>query len=161
MLAGIIALMVAGLVLVGLEMFVPGGVLGILGGICIIAGTVLTYEAFGAMGAVWYGALASVLLVAVILVEFKLLPKTQFGRRLFLTSTSGGRRGAETAGPPGADALAGQRGEALTTLAPTGVVRIGGEQYEAFSEDGLLERGESIEAIGRDNFRVIVRRARG
>ena len=160
MLTPIIALMVAGIVLIGLEMFVPGGVLGVFGGLCIIAGIVITFQEYGFAGALFYGALALVLAITVIIIEFKVLPKTKFGRGLFLKGVSGGKAGAmhDTAVPPEEADLIGEQGETATMLAPSGVVTVGGRQYEAFSEDGLLERGVRIEVIGRDNFRVIVRK---
>ena len=54
--------------------------------------------------------------------------------------------------------IIGEAGEASTPLNPSGYVRIGGRQYEAFSQDGYLRKGVGLEVTGIDNFRLLVRK---
>jgi membrane-bound ClpP family serine protease len=60
--------------------------------------------------------------------------------------------------PPPAEpsTIIGREGEALTTLAPTGFVLIGGKKYEAASQSGLMPKGAPVKVVGADNFRLIV-----
>ena len=58
----------------------------------------------------------------------------------------------------GDDGLIGKTGETLTTLAPTGIIRIENQQYEGFSQNNLIPKKSPIIVCGRDNFRIIVRK---
>lgn len=51
----------------------------------------------------------------------------------------------------------GERGVAITRLAPVGKVIIGGETYEAKVVDAFLDQQTEVEVTGFDNFTVIVK----
>lgn len=147
-----VALIVGGLVLLGLEIFLPGMICGILGGVLTLGGVVLAFYLGGMMA----GAVALVGVFAGLLLGFwfyvQVLPGTRFGKRIFLDSAIEGA-GAEA---PGDDSLIGRDGTALTVLAPSGLVRVAGRPFEAVSSDGFLERGEAIVVRGRETLRLIV-----
>lgn len=158
----IIGLVLVGLLLISAEILVPGGILGLLGGVAVIGAVWVAFTDYGFFGAIWTFVIALVVITAVVIVEFKMLPKTKIGQRLFLSRTSGASiRYGEREGAPEADAsdLVGRRGEALTTMAPSGRVLVNGRDYEGYSQSGLLEKGVEIEVVGRDAFRVIVKKA--
>ena len=148
----IMLLFTLGLVLLFFEVFVPGGVLGVIGGLLMFAGSGLTFARFG----VEAGAVATLVALALIglmlYVELFLLPRTAVGKRLFLE-----REIAERSQPPPASAdIVGQTGEAVTTLAPTGVVMVGDRRYEAASQSGLLPKGTAVKVVRVETFRLIV-----
>lgn len=150
---GIILLFALALVLFFFEVFVPGAVLGILGGILMAVGCGLAFYDYGLQG----GALATVVALALVgltlYIEFFVLPRTRLGRKLFLhseVSATSQPRPAEAA------AVVGLTGEALTTLAPGGVVLVGGRKYEAASISGLLPKGAPVKVTGLDDFRLLV-----
>ncbi len=58
---------------------------------------------------------------------------------------------------PSASDLAGQVGEALTDLRPTGKVIINGERHEATSEREFIARGSRIRVIGKEGPALVVR----
>lgn len=149
----IVLLFAVGLVLLAFEVFVPGGILGIFGGLSLLGGVVLAFTGFGATGGWTALAVALGLVGLMVYLEFGLLPKTALGRRLFLRSAVGG-----TSQPPLAEsaAVVGRGGEALTPLAPTGYVIVDGRRYEAFSQSGLLPKGAPVRVVGLDTFRLIV-----
>lgn len=149
----IILLFVVGTILLGFEVFIPGGILGAIGGLALIGGVVMAFVEYGPTGGSMALA-AGLLLVGVMLyVELALLPKTRLGRRLFLESSVAG-----TSQPAVAEAslVVGRTAEAVTTLAPTGYVMVDGKRYEAFSQSGLIDRGATLRVVGLDNFRLIV-----
>ncbi|MBP7371717.1 MAG: serine protease [Opitutaceae bacterium] len=152
----ILILFLFGIVLLFCEVFVPGAILGSIGGIAMLAGCILAFHTYGAAG----GALATLaalgLLGLTLLLEFVVIPRTRFGKKLFVQSTSG-----STTQPPVAEpaSIIGQTGEAATPLSPTGYVLVSGKRYEAFSRDGLLPKGAPIRVTGLDNFRLIVTKA--
>ncbi len=155
MLTTIIVLMVAGMVMVGLEIFLPGAILGILGAVAFIVAAVLAYQEYGLIGGGVAAAVGLFGSVGVLVAEFTLLPKTRLGRRLFLTAKVEGKANDELLEK--ADVV-GREGQSLTTLAPSGRVLVDGQEFEAFSEDGLLNKGTVVEVVSRDNFRLIVRK---
>lgn len=141
-----------GLVLLAAEVFVPGGILGIFGGLALLGAVILAFADLGA-GAGWITLVAAAATVGLLLyVELGLLPKTRLGRRLFLHAAVGGTSQA----PPAAADVIGKSAEALTTLAPTGYVIVEGRRYEAFSQSGLVPKGTALRVVGLDNFRLIV-----
>lgn len=147
----IVLLFIIGIMLLGFEVFVPGGILGIIGGLAILGGCGVAFAHYGMDGGVMAVAVALVLLAIMLYLEFVLLPKTATGRRLFLrTSVHGTAKAARPAG------LTGQTGKTLTALAPSGYVVIDGQQHEAFSRSGYLEAGLTVKVVGSDNFRLIV-----
>ncbi|MDR2982672.1 MAG: hypothetical protein LBV12_10555 [Puniceicoccales bacterium] len=141
-----------GLVLIGAEIFLPGMICGILGTLLVIGGVGMAFYTEGMMA----GVLAMSVVFVAMLVGFwfyvKVLPKTRMGKKIFLDATIEGA-GAEA---PGDDTLIGQQGAALTVLAPSGLVRVDGRQYEAVSRDGFLEKGEGIVVVGRETLRLVV-----
>lgn len=151
----IIGLIAIGLVLISFEIIVPGGVLGILGGLALIAACVVAYDLYGMFGA-GTTFIVSLLIVALTLyLEFTFLPKTKYGQKFFLNSAVE----AHSTEVLGSADMEGKAGEALTTLAPTGKILVDGVQYEGFSRDGLIAAGEPVTVVGRDNFRILVKKA--
>ena len=52
----------------------------------------------------------------------------------------------------------GDRGVALSRLAPTGKVEIGGAIYEARSVDVFVDQRSEVEVVGFENFTVVVKK---
>lgn len=149
----IILLAAVGITLISLEVIIPGGILGAIGVIGMLAACVLCFSEFGGGGGLLGTALVFSLTGGVIWLEFRLLSHTRFGKRAFLT-----KRITAVSSAYGAEArdLIGKAGVAKTTLAPSGYILIGGVRHEAFSESGLIEAGTALTIVGADNFRLIV-----
>lgn len=54
------------------------------------------------------------------------------------------------------DNVIGKDAVTLTTMAPTGMIQIDNDKYEAFSRSGMLSAGETVRVVDRDNFRLII-----
>lgn len=148
----VLLLFLTGIVLLVFEVLTPGAVLGILGGIAMAAGCAIAFYQFGPGTGALATAGAVVALGAVLWVELVLLPKTRLGRKLFQHQAID----AKTQ-PALADAtVIGQSAEAVTTLAPSGYVMLGGRRYEAWSQSGYTAKGATVRVVGLDNFRLIV-----
>lgn len=154
MLPIIIGLFILGVGLLSLELVVPGGILGLLGVVSVLAAWTLAFVDYGIQGGL-IAVLAGFLVIGlVLLTELKLLPRTAVGKRLFLEGAIAGT----SQRPVGEADLAGKEGTAMTTLSPTGVVEVDGRRYEAFSMSGMVERGTRLQVVDVDNFRVRVKR---
>ena len=150
---GIILLFTLGIVLLFFETFVPGAVLGILGGICLLIGCGVGFADYGVMGGALAVAIAASLAGLMFYFQFFLLPKTRFGKKMFLQTSISGASHAPVAQ---SNEVVGHTGEALTTLAPSGFVQIDGKRYEASSQSGLIEQGATVKVTGLNNFQLIV-----
>ena len=149
----ILILFLLGVLLLAGEVFMPGAVLGILGGLCMAAGCVVSFIQLGTGGGTVATVVALVLLGLTLYIELVWLPKTKFGRKLIVQTTVDA-----TSQPPLADrqSVVGKSAEAITTLAPSGFVLVEGRRYEAFSQSGHAAKGAVLRVVGLDNFRLIV-----
>ena len=149
----IVLLFVVGSILLAAEVFLPGGIAGVLGGTSLLAGSVLAFTEFGSgIGLLaTLGALA--LLGAMLYAELVWLPKTRVGRTMLVESAI---EGQSQAAPAIASEVVGRDAVALTPLVPTGFVSVGGKRYEAFCRSGHAPSGATLRVIDLDNFRLIV-----
>ncbi|ACB74947.1 NfeD family protein [Opitutus terrae] len=150
----VILLLALGVVLLVLEVFVPGGVLGVLGGLAMLGGCALAFYRYGLQGGAIATAAAIGCLGIAVYVEFGLLPKTRAGKKLFLQQSVD----AASQPPPAAVGAIGRQVETLTTLAPSGYVALDGRRCEARSQSGLIPKGAMVRIVGMDNFSLIVSR---
>jgi len=156
-------LVAAGVILLGLEVFVvPGfGAAGIAGIAALVAGLGMALVGAGSTFSVVIGALgrvaASILLaLAGGFVLLRLMPRLPFGRRLVLGAEMPAEQGYASA--PEADRLRlGRTGTALSPLRPAGVAEIDGARVDVVSEGGFIEAGTAIEVSRVDGNRVVVR----
>jgi membrane-bound serine protease (ClpP class) len=149
----IILLFSVGIVLLAVEVIVPGAILGSIGGLMMFGGCVLSFMEYGTGGGLIAVTVALVLTFLTLFIEFRVLPRTAIGKRAFLKSEV---TGVSAAFGEEARDLIGKSAEALTMLSPSGYIRIDGKRYEAFCQSGQVPAGSPLEVIGADNFRLIV-----
>jgi membrane-bound serine protease (ClpP class) len=149
----VILLFSLGILLLAVEVIVPGGILGSIGGLMMFGGCVAAFMRYGTGGGIIAVTVAVALAVLAFYIEFRVLPNTSVGRRAFLT-----REITAVSSAFGSEAreLIGKSAEALTMLSPSGYVRIDGKRYEAFCQSGQVPAGTPLEVTGADNFRLIV-----
>jgi membrane-bound ClpP family serine protease len=140
--------------LIAFEVIIPGGLLGVLGFMGLIAAAYLSYLEFGGWFAPSITFLASGIgALALILFEFKWLSKSPLGQNLFLskiveaTSNTSSRE----------ENLIGCAGISITDLHPEGLVEVNGKEYDASSESGFLPKNVSITVTGIDDFTIRVK----
>lgn len=148
----IVGLMVLGFGLIMLEIFIPGGIVGVFGGISMIAAVYFAYDGYGMEGAIITFAVGLLGLVACLWFEFKVLPKTPAGKRLFLQDKVSGKSQHDFA----EDSMIGKEATTATALSPSGYIIFDGKKLEAFSRSGFLEKGELVRIDSFDQFKVTV-----
>lgn len=146
-------MLVAGLILIGAEIFVPGGILGAMGAVALLVAIVSGFIAFPAFGA--YIALGIVLLVgAVFVLWIKIFPKTSIGRRMTVSNDLSEFKATAA----GLDDLVGLEGETMSDLRPSGFAIINGKRVDVITLGGMVSKGDSIRVIDVESNRVVVRR---
>ncbi len=150
----IFGLIVAALGLIFCEVLLPGGVLGLVAAGCIIAATAIAGSQYGILAgtAVLFGSLVAALILTVI--EFRYFAKTRYGQRFFLKHAVVGHSNTAKADA----SVIGQTGTTLTRLNPSGKIEVAGRTYEAFSQDGYIESGESVKIVSQDSFKLIIQK---
>lgn len=151
----VVILFLVGVLLLAAEVFLPGAIAGIFGGVAMLAGCVVAFQQFGTGGGVAATLVAVALLGLTLYLELVWLPTTRFGKRLIVQST------VDATSQPAlavAAEVVGKPAEAITPLGPSGYVLVDGRRYEAFCQTGHVDAGERLRVVGLDNFRLIVNR---
>jgi len=149
----IVLLFAIGILLLLVEVIVPGGVLGVIGGLMMFAGCVVAFLVYGTEGGMIALTIALSAAVIAFFIEFRVLPRTKVGKRAFLEREISA---VSAAYGPEASELVGKSAVALTMLSPSGFIDIGGRRYEAFCQSGQVPAGTALKVTGADNFRLIV-----
>jgi membrane-bound ClpP family serine protease len=149
----ILLLFIFGIVLLFLDLFVPGIILSVGGTLVFLAATARAFDEYGISGGLLAFAIGAVLLAITLYVEYVLLPKTSFGKKFFLHAQI---HGTSQAPETKTTALAGREGVALTPLMPSGQIEIDGQRYEALSLDGHMAKGARLKVTGQQNFSLTV-----
>lgn len=146
----ILALMVAGVLFLALEIFVlPGvGLAGALGTILLLGGAVGAFTAFGPAG----GLLTSLVSLGAVSGAIFLVAKTRVGRALVHREAQVGKSVDNAyAG------LVDRRGRTLTPLRPSGIVRIGDAEIDVVTQGEYVDVGREVRVIEVEGGRVVVR----
>jgi membrane-bound serine protease (ClpP class) len=146
-----ITLLLAGLLAVGAEIFIPGGIVGTFGVIALFGAVSVAFAYDPTFGI--YAAVAVLILLGISLwVWLKVFPKTRIGRSISLETD-----GKDFKAPSQSADLVGQEGEAHSDLRPSGFAVIGGNKIDVISEGNLIPSGTRIHVLRVEGNRVIVR----
>jgi membrane-bound serine protease (ClpP class) len=155
------AITIAGLIAIGyllaiVEIFVPGGIFGIIGTAMIISGVLGSAFAFGSSVAVplGFGCMIGGVVIFAFWVNF--FPKSWVGRRINLEA-SNTKTGGYVSQAAGMVELIGKQGVAQTDLRPAGVAVIEGHRVDVVTEGMFVDKGTHIVVASADSNRVVVR----
>lgn len=149
MITALIALLLVGIVFLTLEIFLPGGVLGVLAVICFGAAVFIGFKIGTNTG---LGTLAGVFGIGALYLMFFtiVLPKSKLGQRFALNTNIDEQVGAE------ADLLLHREGESVTDLRPGGIARIDGDRIDVVAVAGYVKAGTRVRVIEVDGSSVMV-----
>lgn len=145
-------LMISGLMLLGAEIFVPGGVLGAVGAMALVGAIGMAFAAFGPTAGAYIALATIVLLGVVIVLWIKIFPNTSVGRRMTVSNDMADSKATET----GLQGLLGQEGVATSELRPAGFAVIGGRRVDVVTQGGMIDKGTAIKVVEVESNRVVV-----
>ncbi len=149
-----VLLALAGFLLIYLELYVPGGILGVLGGVALVFS--LTFFVWEKKGIMW-DSLYAILLVIFVALTIKLalyrIKKNRHKNTIYANQDQEGF----FASSYNKD-LIGKGGIAESDLKPSGHVSIEGKREQAVSEGGYIKKGERVTVISGEGARLIVRK---
>lgn len=144
----IIGVLAIGYLLLFAELFLPGGVIGVLGLLAVIYGC---YLAFG-LGGLW-GSAAIILSIVVTGLAVHLFFRSRLGRRLVLSEDEGKTWKAQEDDLEG---LVGKAGTALTSLRPAGLADLDGRRVDVVTDGQFVERSRPVRVVEVEGNRVMV-----
>ena len=147
-------LFVIGLILVVAEFFVPGGIVGILGGVLILGSILFAGQSFVHMAYSILIAMIIAVIGMVILMKF-------FGKKLHMFNRLVLKDATTTEEGYVSNAnrieLIGKQGMSLTPLRPAGTVAVEDERIDVVTEGGYVDAGKTVEVIKVEGSRIVVR----
>ncbi|MET3290109.1 UNVERIFIED_CONTAM: membrane-bound serine protease (ClpP class) [Brevibacillus sp. OAP136] len=147
-----IALFVIGVLMLIMEIFLPGGIVGTLGVISMVSGLVLaaydTEQGLASLG------IAALITAVVIVVLVKYLGVRGMWSK-FILKTEQSKESGYVA-PRDQSSLIGKEGIAITPMHPSGMIRIDGKRIDAVSVGGFIKAGTPIYVIQVEGTRIVV-----
>ena len=154
-----VLLMAFGLGLAMLEVFIPSaGILGFLSLSAIVTSIVLAFSCSGTTAGFLFLGIAAISLPATLIMAFKWLPNTPFGRRLMLGTPKEKEVLPDDDPRIAYEPLIGTHGIAKSAMLPGGTIAIGGVTYEAVSESGAIDAGDAVTVVRIRNNRLVVQK---
>ncbi|MGN7476627.1 NfeD family protein [Solibacillus silvestris] len=145
---------VIGLILVIAELFVPGGIVGIVGGALIIGSLLFAGESFVHMA---YSILIAMLIAGigmVILMKF-FGKKLHMFNRLVLKDATTTEEGYVS--NTNRIELIGKTGQSITPLRPSGTVIVAQERLDVVTEGNYVDARKTVEIVKVEGSRIVVR----
>lgn len=153
----IVLLLLLGLTFMFFEMFVPGGILGVIGIAMMGAGVWLSFSHYGNTEGVAVFLVCFVTTVSLIAVFINRFPHTYFGKRMILSSGVAKSEGFHAESFATLD-LPGKEGVTESALRPSGIALIEGERYDVVTEGEYVPAQTRIKVIRVDGNRIVVGR---
>ena len=145
-----VLLMLAGIICIAMEIYLPGGFMGLAGGALLIWAIVEAYRYktdFGTMLLV-IGVGGS---IATSWFSFTYLSKTKEGKKALLMDSN-----IELPEDKHKD-LEGKTGTTLTDMRPSGMIEVEGQMYDAASKGEYVEKGSKIKILSVEADHVYIR----
>ena len=139
--------LVTGVLLVGAELFVPGGVVGAAGGLCLLIAIVMGFKAYPE-----HGNLIAIGIMCLIIAWMNVFPRTKFGQKLMISRELSDSKGSED----GLDELVGKQGIACSPLRPGGYANIEGRRVDVITRGEMLDDNQAIYVVEVEGNRVVV-----
>ena len=150
----IVVLIIVGFLMLAAEVFVPGAVLGLLGGLCLSGAVIVAFLYYDAVtGSIVFVGVC-VLTVAGFFAWMAAFPHTAIGRRIMLQKSHTSGVG-ERASP---SELLGAQGRSLTPLRPAGSAFIGGRKVDVVAESDFIAPDEAVVVVREEGLRIVVRK---
>lgn len=154
----IIVLTIVGFLMLAAEVFVPGMVLGMLGGLALIGAIGAAFFNYGLITGTFVLVAIGIVTTVGFVIWMNAFPHTAIGRRLMLQKNLVSGEGEKD--QPVAS-LIGRTGQALTTLRPAGTALVDGRRVDVVAESELIDAGTDILVVHQEGMRVVVRKSTG
>jgi membrane-bound serine protease (ClpP class) len=143
-------------VLLVVEVFVPsGGLISICSLACLIGGLMIFFRSSTTAGVAGI-VIALVMIPTVLIIAYKVFPKTRFGRSVTLTPPER-EQGDAIPDTQELKGLLNATGVVVTPLRPVGMVDFCGQRIECVAESGYVDKGKNVKVIDVESTQLTVR----
>jgi membrane-bound ClpP family serine protease len=146
-------LVAAGFLLIAAEIFIPGGILGVIGIFALLGAGMTGFAVFGAKGGLFSALGLFVGGTLFLALWIKYCPTSFLGKWFTLKEDGREYKSYDDSRMP----LLGKEGAAHTDLRPAGIATINGERIDVVSEAGFITKGSAVKVIEVAGNRVVVR----
>jgi membrane-bound serine protease (ClpP class) len=138
------------------EVFIPsGGLLSICAIVSLAGGVAIFFRHSEVAG--WTGVLVAIVMVpSLLVVAYKVLPRTRFGRQVILAPPVR-ERGDAISDTTELRTLVGRVGRVLTTMRPVGMCAFDERKVECVAESGYVQKDKTVKVIHIEGTTVTVR----
>ncbi len=147
----IITLIIMGIILLLIEIIIPGGIIGILGVFFILAGIALGFSKSTGIGIILLFSSAVAGLIC-LWISIKYFPKSKVGKQLFLDQDAKDWQAYEESNQN----LLGKSGISHTQLKPSGIAIFDNKRIDVITQGEHIENNEKIRVVKVEGNRVIV-----
>ena len=147
-----VLLLLIGLFLIGAEIYLPGGIVGFLGGLALLGAAIIGAQ-FNAPWNILAVLLVLVLSAVCIWLWIQFFPRSKMGKKLTLEADGS----AFKATAPGSAVQLGNEGEALSALRPAGLALLNGQRVDVVAESSWIPAGARVKVIEIAGNRIVVR----
>lgn len=145
--------LILGFILIFLEFFMPGGILGVMGGIFILISLVVFSMQSGSPIAIaLYVIGTTVCLIFIIRYALYKIRHSKTRFNIYLNQDQEGFMASTFD-----QSAVGKKGTVLSDLKPGGYILIEGKQHQAISQSGYLPKGSEVIVIGGQEESLIVK----
>lgn len=151
----LISLLVAGTLMIGAEIFVPGAILGTMGGIALFAAVIVGFTISPETGFYTLSGVF-VLTVLTVIAWIRLFPRSTIGQKMTLNEDGKAFKSSDSR-----QSLMGAAGITASELRPAGFALINGKRIDVVAEGGIIDINQPIKVVKVEGNRVVVRKANG
>jgi membrane-bound serine protease (ClpP class) len=149
-------LLILGLILLFLEFYLPGAILGTIGAILILFSLILAIsESQSGVETALFFVIALIAVIGVIKLALYRIPRGKKGFNIYLNTDQEGYQASTYD-----KAMIGKKGIVDSDLKPGGYIRIEGKQYQAISVSGYITKGQEVIVIGGEAESLLVKQVK-
>lgn len=148
-------LLILGLLFIFLEFYLPGAILGSIGGILLVISVVIFAMEATPVATVLYFFAVVVLLFLLIRYTLRKIPRTKPEYSIYSNKDQEGYRASKYD-----MSVIGKIGVVIADLKPGGYILVDGKKHQAISQSGYIARGEKVLILAGQEESLIVRQNR-
>jgi len=140
-----------GIIMIILEIFIPGGVVGVLGGVLLFIGIIVAFTNSIQLG-IYLLVISLILLAFIFHLWVKYFPNSKHGKVMFLSTTAEGWHAYQEEN----QTLLNQEGVAISNLRPAGIAIINKQRVDVITRGDMILKNSKIKIIQVSGNRLVV-----
>lgn len=146
-------LLAAGLLLIFIEFFLPGGIMGVSGAALVVASIILfAVQTKSPLALVAYIVISIALVAGLIRFTLWRLRRGRMSKSIYLNTDQAGYVASAFA-----EEYVGKEGVALSDLKPSGHIQVEGKRFQAVSKVGYVYKGTKVLVVGGEGAHLYVK----